>query len=699
MKRIWAWSVALAFVLSAAGWAETLEETYIRIYHLIQDADSFQRSGQNLQAYDRYVQAQTALRQLQKVNPGWQVNLINYRLNYIKQRLGQLPIPPASQKQGPSIAGPEAAAATPAAPGKEPDASAPEGASSQVLQLTDAVRRLESEKTLLEARLKEALSAQPASVDPRELAKAETQLRSLQKENDLLKTTLQQEQERIGKLIDPAVMAKTQQALEDANRRLTEQVQLVATLTEEKKVLESRASGAGDRKEFQALQSENTRLKKQVNQLTAENRQIQSLQTDKQSLQKQLAEARDQAPPGNPRRLQSQIERQKTEIDSLRAENHTLTQQVADLKKMQDKDLTRRERRRLEEQKARIEELTSDNRSLNEAKEAMTTELASLKKRVQELENSPRETTSPRQTSLASSRDQSRQENERIRALEQERESLLRKINALNRELTSRKSQPERARWQQWSNEVSVLQARLAVLEAQKYPYSSEELALMRAPMILASNGTTNVAPTGPAPKPLPDLPSGSAPLVAEAQKAFAAGRYDEAEQKYRQVLSLNTRNTYTLGNLAAIQIEQRKWSEAETNLTQALELDPNDAYNLSLLGILRFRQNKFDEALTALSQSARLDPRNAETHNYLGITLSEKGFRDAAEAALRRAIQLQPDYANAHHNLAVIYATQNPPYLELARWHYQKALGAGHARNPEMEKVLLDRRPAAPQP
>jgi len=46
----------------------------------------------------------------------------------------------------------------------------------------------------------------------------------------------------------------------------------------------------------------------------------------------------------------------------------------------------------------------------------------------------------------------------------------------------------------------------------------------------------------------------------------------------------------------------------------------------------------------------------------------------------------LSPNYASAHHNLAIIYATQNPPFIEMARWHYEKALAAGHARNADLE-------------
>ena len=71
------------------------------------------------------------------------------------------------------------------------------------------------------------------------------------------------------------------------------------------------------------------------------------------------------------------------------------------------------------------------------------------------------------------------------------------------------------------------------------------------------------------------------------------------------------------------------------------------------------------------------------------GATPDRETFRQAAEAALRRAIQLDPQYGSAHNNLAVIYLTQTPPQIELARWHYQKALAAGQPRNEDLEKLF----------
>jgi hypothetical protein len=52
--------------------------------------------------------------------------------------------------------------------------------------LQESVRRLESEKQILESKLKEALATQPAAIDPRELTKAQDRVQALLKENELL---------------------------------------------------------------------------------------------------------------------------------------------------------------------------------------------------------------------------------------------------------------------------------------------------------------------------------------------------------------------------------------------------------------------------------------------------------------------------------------------------------------------------------
>jgi tetratricopeptide (TPR) repeat protein len=227
------------------------------------------------------------------------------------------------------------------------------------------------------------------------------------------------------------------------------------------------------------------------------------------------------------------------------------------------------------------------------------------------------------------------------------------------------------------NEEIKTLRGRIAVDEAQAVPFTAEELALFQAPAPVAR-------------KKIPtEMPAGSATLAAQAQSFFAARDFGRAETNYLQILQRDPGNVVVLGNLAAIETEEGKLDDAEKNLKAALAQNPDDAYNLSKLGYLKFQQGKDDEAINALGRAAKLDPQNPEIQNYLGVALSHKGLRVPAETALRKAIQLDPNYAAAQNNLAVIYLSQSPPLVQLARWHYQKALDAGQPRNPDLEKAL----------
>ena len=281
--------------------------------------------------------------------------------------------------------------------------------------------------------------------------------------------------------------------------------------------------------------------------------------------------------------------------------------------------------------------------------------------------------------SVATGSDDLTKAQEQVVALQKERDLL--KV-ALEQASSGKDSTPPGNK----DKEVEQLRARLETLEARPTPYSAEELALFK-------QTAPQLAPVESKPaKKSRELPAGAGTLVAQAERAFAARRFDEAEQKYLEVLRQDANNVHILGNLAAVQLEMNRVADAEKNINTALENDPDDAFSLTLLGMIKFREGKFDDALNALSRSAKIDPQNPETQNYLGITLSQKGQRVPAEAALRKAIKLRPNYAGAHHNLAVIYATQRPPFLELARWHYQRALALGHAKNDDLEKMLAEK-------
>jgi tetratricopeptide (TPR) repeat protein len=322
--------------------------------------------------------------------------------------------------------------------------------------------------------------------------------------------------------------------------------------------------------------------------------------------------------------------------------------------------------RQLADARSRIASLESDQ-------EVWRLEKLALQNRVKQLSS---------QTSTVAATSVWTGDSEHVKQLERERDDLQNKLDAAQKELYGRNSRVIATQVDQLAEELETLRARLDVYESKAVPYSPEELALFRKPEV-------GVIDPHQGEKSVHELPPGTVELVAAAQRDFSERSYEQAEQKYLEVLKHDSKNVNTLANLAAIQIEMGHYQDAEKNLKVALASTPDDAFSLSILGNLKFRQSKYDDALNALSRAAKLDPQNAEVQNFLGLTLSEKGMRSAAETAFRKAVILNPNYGGAQNNLAVFYLTQNPPSVELARWHYQKAVATGFPRNPDLEKLL----------
>ena len=85
-------------------------------------------------------------------------------------------------------------------------------------------------------------------------------------------------------------------------------------------------------------------------------------------------------------------------------------------------------------------------------------------------------------------------------------------------------------------------------------------------------------------------LPAGVAALVSDAERAFRAERYGEAETKYLQALEVDGKNVHLLANLAAAQLQQDKLQAAEASLDKALSLNPDLADAHASQGLLKHK-------------------------------------------------------------------------------------------------------------
>jgi predicted Zn-dependent protease len=445
----------------------------------------------------------------------------------------------------------------------------------------------------LQAKLKEALSSQPAAVDSGELARAQEQIRQLMKENDLLKTTSE--------------LDKSTNGLSGLRKQLANALD--------------------------AYSAEQTRAQRLVDENAA--------------LQRDLKRSGGQ---------------DSTAVDLLRSENDRLKSQLSALQSAAN-DATA-----AGELAAKLKAANTQISSLQSTVTVVTLEKGALENKVKQL--------SAQVDELRAANFQGR-----IHDLVEQRDQLAKELADASRKNPRKGAEQQLAAL---TNEMQSLRARLAVDEAKPVPYSADELALFRE---------TPPAPNAnPVKRSIAELPSGSAELVASAQRHFSNHEFDAAESDYQKILDRDANNGLVLANLATIELQQGKLADAEKHITAALVQSPDDAYNLSTLGYLKFREEKYDDALDVLSHAAKIDPNNPEIQNYLGVTLSHKGLRVQAETALRKAIQINPLYAPAHNNLAVVYLNQTPPMPLLARWHYQKAIAAGQPRNPDLEKLLADK-------
>lgn len=620
MKRAVTLSLALWLGLVAALQAQGPDDQFIQIYNLIQQADALRESGQTQSAREKYIQANEALRALRRSSPVWNPSIVNYRSNYIAERLGPMPAPTAAT---------EVPAATPAA---KAAAAATEDRANQIKALEDSIQSLRAEKEALDAKLREALSAQPATADPKELAKAEDRAKELQKENELLKANAAQQQERLGKLADPAALEEARKALRQSNEEVVRQTEKVSALTKERQTLEQRLKALTAKPDAKTLAQEKK---------AAQTSKTTEAQTKVASLTEAL------------RKSQDELASQKSRAQALQTEKAALEKRISELSSRPAVTLP------------------------PVASVAPVTPTAPVT-------TTPAPATEKPKTAAQIKAEKSN-EKAQIKWLERERDDMRKKVTALTRELEDRRVRKGAAQAGQLADELTILRARIEVYEARVVPYSAEEKALFQATPSMNSG----IEPNKVGKKSSRDLPAGAASLAGEARRAFDTRHYDEAEKKLLQVLKLDEKNLSALKFLAAAQMEQTRYDDADATLKRALAEDPNDAEALSLRGLLLFRQQKNDEALDVLGRAAQLNPDDARTQTYLGVVLSDKGQRGPAETALRRAIQLQPDNAEAHYNLALVYATQKPPFLEMARWHYQKALAAGQPKKPEMEKLL----------
>lgn len=139
---------------------------------------------------------------------------------------------------------------------------------------------------------------------------------------------------------------------------------------------------------------------------------------------------------------------------------------------------------------------------------------------------------------------------------------------------------------------------------------------------------------------------------------------------------------------LSAVQHQQAgRHEQAERLYGQVLAQEPNHPDALHLLGAIHLQRRDYQSAIKLVSRAIEVHPNVASFHNTLGLALAGQERLDEAAHAYRAAVQLQPNMPAAQFNLAHVLINQGEVADAIA--HYRKTLSIDPA-DPDCHSNLL---------
>lgn len=161
--------------------------------------------------------------------------------------------------------------------------------------------------------------------------------------------------------------------------------------------------------------------------------------------------------------------------------------------------------------------------------------------------------------------------------------------------------------------------------------------------------------------------------MLAEALRHHEAGRLNEAERLYRQILAVDPDHAESLHLLGMVAYQVGRHDVAVDLISRAIRGHANVALYHCNLGLALSAQGKLDAVIASYRQALALQPDFVEACINLGNALKDQGKPDEAIACYRRTLALKPGLAEAHNNLG--NALRGQGKLDEAGACYRKAL------------------------
>ena len=131
--------------------------------------------------------------------------------------------------------------------------------------------------------------------------------------------------------------------------------------------------------------------------------------------------------------------------------------------------------------------------------------------------------------------------------------------------------------------------------------------------------------------------------LIARAAEHHRAGRIEQAEAVYREILRRDPNHVEALRLLALVAISAEHYGQAEQLLKRAVEIAPD--FLPAWIDLSRAQLERLDvsAALASIERALQLNPHSASVHVSLANAQARSGRHDQAVSSYSRAIELDP--------------------------------------------------------
>ena len=137
----------------------------------------------------------------------------------------------------------------------------------------------------------------------------------------------------------------------------------------------------------------------------------------------------------------------------------------------------------------------------------------------------------------------------------------------------------------------------------------------------------------------------------------FSAGKYEQAQQSFRQILVTEKDNPFVYDYLCSCAMRMQQWENAERCYRDAAQRSvglPSASLNL---GIIHYNKRELTDAKAQLQDAIKEDSGNVTAHYYLGNTLRALGELQNAADEYQQALKINPSYVFALNGLGMTYA------------------------------------------